>query len=104
MIDSNSSEFKTVVAEFVRAIKTMDTALYSYHMAFASLEQAFPDAANQVRFVTTESLKDPHLSALMRHKYDATLAKWEQLAPQSDFLTVFVSLLQAFQLETPKQS
>ncbi|SRR6266481_288334 len=103
-MDSNSAEFNTVVAEFVRTIKTMDTALYAYRMAFAALEQSFPDAANQVRFVTTKSLTDPHLAALMHHKYDATLAKWEQVAPQSDFLTVFVSWLQEFRLETPKQS
>jgi len=103
-MESNSPEFKTVINAFVGTIKEMDTAMYAYYMAFAALEQSFPEAAHQVRFVINESVNDPNVAAVMHRKYDATLARWEQLAPQSDFLTVFVSWLQEFRLETPKQS
>ncbi len=105
MIDSDSAEFKTVVTEFVRTIKTLDTALNAYYEAVAALENSqFQAAAPFLKETYARLVKSQPLHERMDQRYRSLLEKWDRASSQSDFLTVFVSWLQAWQLEQPKQN
>jgi hypothetical protein len=104
VIDSDSPEFKTLFATWLGALKVMDTKLHAHYMAVASLQNnsEFSSAAHFFKDAVLLSQKDSGLLAAMDNKYDLALRKWEQLAPQSDFLEALGSWLQAYRLETPE--
>jgi hypothetical protein len=105
MLDTDSAEFKDLLAAWVHALKVLDTKLKAHILAITVLQNSpFQAAAPFLIDAVGRSEKSPDLIADMNHKYDSALQKWEQLSPLDDFPAILASWLRKYQLEIPKQT
>jgi hypothetical protein len=105
MLDTNSPEFKDLLAAWVHALKVLDTKLHAHILAIAALQNSpFEAAAPFLIDAVGRYQKSPDLIADLSRKYDSSLQKWEQLSPLDDFSAVLASWLREYQLEIPKQT
>jgi len=82
LIDTDSKEFKDLLAAWTDALKVMDTKLNAYYSAIASLENnlKYPGAAEHFKQVLFKAEENPALAVQMTEKYRLGLLQLHELS------------------------
>jgi hypothetical protein len=103
-IDTDSPEFKDLLAAWVDALKVMDTKLNVYCSAVAALENnaKYSDAATYFKQVLGNAEDDPLLRGEMDEKYRLALRRLGELSSGSHPAEAVSAWLQEYRIEKPK--